>query len=164
MLLITCFIFGLLGSLTWAGPQGRTVCAPDSFAYKYRNQWYCYKFCEDRLSFEEAEAQCQYKLKGHLASFNSNKQAKLIGAYVTQKNRRNDFVWIGFQQDEGSSGNIEWRWVDGSESTYRKWNSNRPSWTYNDRCAALYPQSGHVTWYDLDCSSKYPYLCKWKLA
>ncbi|KAG8148089.1 putative C-type lectin 3 protein [Naja naja] len=65
MLLITCFIFGLLGSLTWA--------------------------------------ECQEKWRGHLASFKSDKESELIGAYVTRKNIENHFVWIGLQRVSGSN-------------------------------------------------------------
>ncbi|XP_070610686.1 lithostathine-like [Erythrolamprus reginae] len=162
MLLITCFIFGLLGTLTWAGPLARTVCPPDTLAYRYRNQWYCYQFYDNQLRFEDAELQCQNKLKGHLASIHSDRQAKLIGAYVTQKNRRNSFVWIGYQQDEGSSGSNEWRWVDGSESTYSGWSNYEPTRNYEDSCAGLSPQSGHVTWTEQTCSCLLPFLCKFK--
>uniref|UniRef100_A0A098M247 C-type lectin 3 n=1 Tax=Hypsiglena sp. JMG-2014 TaxID=1550645 RepID=A0A098M247_9SAUR len=164
MLLITCFIFGLLGSFTRAVcPDGWTVCLSGTFAYKDGRQWNCYKFYEDRLTFEEAEQECQNKSKGHLASFNSDKEAKLIGAYVTEENMEKDFVWIGLQRDEGSSMSTGWRWVDGSQSRYRNWRTREPN-GYDEYCVGLRPLSEHVKWVDLRCINKLPFLCKWTPA
>uniref|UniRef100_A0A8C5SA63 C-type lectin domain-containing protein n=2 Tax=Laticauda laticaudata TaxID=8630 RepID=A0A8C5SA63_LATLA len=99
MLLITCFIFGLLGSLAWAGPHGRSVCPSGTFANRDRSQWYCYKFYEDMATFQEAEEECHYKWRGHLASFTRDKQAETIGAYINKENIENNHVWIGLQRE-----------------------------------------------------------------
>ncbi|KAG8138558.1 putative C-type lectin protein [Naja naja] len=127
MLLITCFIFGLLGSLTWADPKPRTVCPSGSFAIKERSQWYCYKFYEQLFTFQEAEEECQFKCKGHLASFISDSQAKYINTYVSRENIENKWVWIGLQRVSGSSLNTGWRWNDGSLSRYTRWSSGEPN-------------------------------------
>uniref|UniRef100_A0A175KDY2 C-type lectin n=1 Tax=Phalotris mertensi TaxID=1260334 RepID=A0A175KDY2_9SAUR len=165
MLLITCFIFGLLGSLTWAGPYGQSVCPSGTFAFNDGSEWNCYKFYEDKLTFEKAEQECQSRWNGHLASINSDRQANSVGAYVTGENMEGDFVWIGLRRDEGSSMISGWRWVDESPSDYRRWSNNQPdNRGHHQFCGGLDPISGHVTWYDLNCSSKYNFLCKWKLA
>ncbi|XP_058047288.1 C-type lectin-like [Ahaetulla prasina] len=164
MLLITCFIFGLLGSLTWAaGPRGRSVCPAGTFSYKDGSEWNCYKFYEDRFTFEEAEQECQFQWKGHLASFKSDKQAKSIAAYVTKENIEGAYVWIGLQRDRDSNLYSGWRWVDGSRALYRKWNYNEPNnLTKNEYCVSLYPSTAHLTWVDIDCNNRLPFLCKWK--
>uniref|UniRef100_A0A8C7E6R6 C-type lectin domain-containing protein n=1 Tax=Naja naja TaxID=35670 RepID=A0A8C7E6R6_NAJNA len=160
MLLITCFIFGLLGSFTWAGPHGRSVCPSGTFANRDRSQWFCYKFYEDQLTFQEAEEECQYKWRGHLASFTRDKQAETISAYVTKENTENNHVWIGLQREDMHSG---WRWTDGSRSKYRKFNyaESKPA-SYNRHCAAFSLVYGSLSWSEQDCSRKFPFLCKWK--
>ncbi|XP_070803421.1 C-type lectin-like isoform X1 [Pituophis catenifer annectens] len=164
MFLITCFIFGLLGSLTWAaGPRGRTACPSGTFAYNDRSEWSCFKFYEDRFNFDDAEEECQFKWKGHLASFKSDKQVKTVGAYVSKQNRENSFVWIGLLRDKDSNVTTGWYWMDGSRSTYTKWSSGEPNkLSCNEACVGLYPSSGHLTWNDLNCGLKLPFLCKWR--
>ncbi|XP_029142119.1 lithostathine-1-alpha-like, partial [Protobothrops mucrosquamatus] len=163
MFLITCFIFGLLGSLTWAGPKVRTVCPPGTFRYKDGSQWYCYKFYEDQFTFHDAEEECQFQWRGHLASLTKDKQVKSIGAYVTKENLEGDLVWIGLRRDKGSNVKTGWRWTDGTRSTYKKWSNGKPNVVSNDdTCAGLSPASGHEKWVDVKCGCKYPFLCKWK--
>ncbi|XP_026581344.1 lithostathine-1-beta-like, partial [Pseudonaja textilis] len=79
-------------------PKPRTVCPSGSFAMKEQSQWYCYKFYEELFTFQEAEEECQFKCKGHLASFMSDNQAKYINAYVSKENLENKWVWIGLQR------------------------------------------------------------------
>ncbi|XP_015681993.1 snaclec agglucetin subunit beta-1 [Protobothrops mucrosquamatus] len=158
MFLITCFIFGVLGSLTWAGPKVRTVCPPGTFADKDGSQWYCYKFYEDRFTFTDAEEECQFQWRGHLASLTKDKQVKSIGAYVTKENLEGDLVWIGLQYMETG-----WRWTDGTRSTYKKWSCDEPKIEFkNDTCVGLSLASGHKKWVAKGCGRTYPFLCKWK--
>ncbi|XP_039189352.1 lithostathine-1-like [Crotalus tigris] len=163
MFLITCFIFCLLGSLTWAGPSVRTVCPSGTFGYKDGSQWYCYKFYEDQLTFHDAEEECQFRWRGHLASLTKDKQVKSIGTYVTKENLEGDLVWIGLRQLKGSSGNTGWRWTDGARSIYKNWSSGEPKIvSYDDTCAGLSSASEHVKWVARNCNCKLPFLCKWK--
>ncbi|XP_070611104.1 C-type lectin PAL-like [Erythrolamprus reginae] len=163
MLLLTCFISGLLGSLTWAGPQGRTVCPSSTFAYRDGSEWYCFKFSEEQLAFDDAEEECQNRWKGHLASFNMETQAKSIGAYVTKENMESTDVWIGLRRNVGSSVNTGWRWIDGSRSRYRSWSYKEPNnGGSNEFCGSLDHRYGHVSWNDLACGRPRPFLCKWK--
>ncbi|XP_070610670.1 lithostathine-1-alpha-like isoform X2 [Erythrolamprus reginae] len=165
MLLITCFIFGLLGTLTWADPKARTACPFGSFALRERSQWYCYKFYEERFTFQEAEEDCQFKCKGHLASFISDSQAKSVNAYVSKGNREKRWVWIGLQRLPKSDLNNGWRWNDGTRSRYTRWGPGEPNnMSRNEFCVALSPQSEHLKWVDINCSSKLPFLCKWSPA
>ncbi|XP_070803709.1 C-type lectin lectoxin-Phi1-like [Pituophis catenifer annectens] len=164
MLLITCFIFGLLGSLTWAaGPHARTLCPSGTFAYKDGSEWNCFKFYEDQFTFEDAEQECQFRWKGHLASFKSDKQTKSVGAYVSKESIERGCVWIGLRRDAGSSVTTGWRWVDGSRDTYRKWGYNEPNNLGNNvYCTCLHSSSGYLTWIDIDCNNRLNFLCKWK--
>ncbi|XP_032077953.1 snaclec coagulation factor IX-binding protein subunit A-like [Thamnophis elegans] len=160
MLLVTCFIFGLLGSLTWAGLCGQSVCPSGTFAFEDGSERNCYKFYKDNFTFEEAEQECQFRWKGHLASFTNGRQAAAIGAYVSKENIERNFVWIGLRRDEGSSLSTGWCWVDGSQSRYRTWRNSEPNGIH-EYCVGLYPRSGHLTWVDLRCRRKLPFLCKW---
>ncbi|KAM6436422.1 C-type lectin-like [Liasis olivaceus] len=168
MFLIICFVLGLFGSLTWAeDPQSkvqtRTVCPPGTFAHRDGSQWYCYKFYEDRFTFQEAEEECQFTWKGHLASFTSDTQTKLVGAYVSKENMESDWVWIGLQRSPTSNMHTGWRWTDGTRSKYTSWNPTEPNnRTGKEFCAILYPPSGHLKWLDVDCHLTLPFLCKWK--
>uniref|UniRef100_A0A182C5T2 C-type lectin n=1 Tax=Phalotris mertensi TaxID=1260334 RepID=A0A182C5T2_9SAUR len=165
MLLITCFIFGLLGSLTWAGPHGRTTCPCDTFAYKEESEWNCYKFYEAELTFDDAEEECKNTWKGHLASFNSNEQSKSLADYVIKENIKRHFVWIGLQRDVGSHKFSGWYWIDESPSNYRRWSMDEPdNRFYHQYCSGLDPRYGLVTWADLTCTYKLPFLCKWNPA
>ncbi|XP_032077951.1 C-type lectin lectoxin-Phi1-like [Thamnophis elegans] len=163
MLLVTCFIFGLLGSLTWAGdPKGRTVCPSGTFANKEQSQWFCYKFYEELFTFQEAEEECQFKCKGHLASFISDTQAKQVNSYVSKENIEKKSVWIGLQRRSTSDMNTGWRWNDGTRSRYTRWSSGEPNNKSKDEfCVSLSPQTEHLNWIDLGCNAKLPFLCKW---
>uniref|UniRef100_A0A175KDZ1 C-type lectin n=1 Tax=Phalotris mertensi TaxID=1260334 RepID=A0A175KDZ1_9SAUR len=165
MLLITCFIFGLLGSLTWAeDPKARTACPSGSFAIKEQSQWCCYKFYEEQFTFQEAEEDCQFKCKGHLASFISDTQAKYVNTYVSKENQDKRWVWIGLQRLSTSNMKTGWRWNDGTRSRYTRWSAGEPNnWSKNELCVALSPRS-ELKWVDINCSSKLPFLCKWTPA
>ncbi|KAM3832787.1 snaclec coagulation factor IX-binding protein subunit A-like isoform 1-T2 [Vipera latastei] len=163
MLLITCSIFGLLASLTWAAPSVRTVCPSGTFAYKDGSEWQCYKFYEDQFTFRDAEEECQFKWKGHLASLTKDKQIKSVGAYVTKENLDGKCVWIGLRRDAGSSLQTGWRWTDGTRSTYKSWSYGEPDILLNhEACVGLSSATGHERWVDIYCNRKQPFLCKWK--
>ncbi|XP_063164817.1 C-type lectin-like [Candoia aspera] len=141
----------------------RTVCPPGTFAHRDGNQWYCYKFYEDRLTFQEAEEECQFRWKGHLASLTSDTQAKLVGTYVAKENIENAYVWIGLQRTPTSDQNTGWRWTDGTRSRYTSWNRGEPNnATGKELCVFLLPHSGYMKWNDKNCDFTTPFLCKWK--
>ncbi|XP_058047710.1 C-type lectin lectoxin-Phi1-like [Ahaetulla prasina] len=166
MLLITCFVFGLLGSLTWADdPKARTACPSGSFANKEQSQWYCYKFYEDLFTFQEAEEECQFKCKGHLASFTSDTQAKYVNAYIVKENIGKNWIWIGLQRLSTSNILTGWRWNDGTRSRYTRWRAGDPNNMFTDEfCVALSPQTERLEWVDIDCNKKLSFICKWTPA
>ncbi|XP_032076931.1 C-type lectin-like [Thamnophis elegans] len=145
------------------GPRGRSVCPSGTFASKVGSEWSCYKFYEEKVTFEDAEQECQYEWKGHLASFTNDKQAAAIAAYLSKENMDELYTWIGLRRDEGSSISTGWRWVDGSRSRYRKWSSGEPNNQQSEYCVGLQP-TGYLTWVDIPCSYERPFLCKWKPA
>ena len=67
-------------------------------------------------------------------------------------------MWIGYRDVEG--GERDWRWKDGSNTTYTDWQSGQPDSSGGDEqdCAAYHLNK----WYDLGCLSirVNAFLCK----
>ncbi|XP_070610664.1 C-type lectin galactose-binding isoform-like isoform X2 [Erythrolamprus reginae] len=146
------------------GEFGWRICPPGTFAYIGEDEWNCYKFYEGPSNFHDAEDECQDKWGGHLASINSNREAKAIAAYVTEESMGSTDVLIGLQRKPVTDITV-WHWVDGSLSKYRNWSYGQPSdyWD-NNLCVGLDHRYGYVSWTVLACDREHPFLCKWTPA
>nr|XP_008122213.1 PREDICTED: regenerating islet-derived protein 4 [Anolis carolinensis] len=172
--LVVCFGLCLLGCLAFSPsvegvrnqslPRPRSPCPPGAFYY----QRMCYEYLNDALSWEDAENSCQNSRGGHLASIQSLQDEKDISNYI-RKATQNYLVWIGFHAELVSS-KLKWGWSDGFAylAGSALWDGRRPSNTdISKLCIALHnvqDSSASARWAQVDCSNRYPYLCKYRAA
>ncbi|XP_050400427.2 FRAS1-related extracellular matrix protein 1 [Patella vulgata] len=79
---------------------------------------YCYKYINDKLPWDDAEALCVSTHNGHLTSVRSSKHLKWLGHQARKKS-----FWIGLndKQDTGV-----WKFVSGDPVAITNWKNGRP--------------------------------------
>uniref|UniRef100_A0A8B9F4Y1 C-type lectin domain-containing protein n=1 Tax=Amazona collaria TaxID=241587 RepID=A0A8B9F4Y1_9PSIT len=83
----------LLGCLLLAACLGDSC--PPKWLY-FRD--YCYGFFQQRLTWDEAEEECElYGPMGHLASVHDKDVSDTLALYLASQSQATDNVWIGLQ-------------------------------------------------------------------
>ncbi|XP_053115031.1 C-type lection lectoxin-Enh3-like [Hemicordylus capensis] len=156
---LTCVNFWLLGFFISTLLQKADACPRQWLKY----QGNCYGFFQKKLSWHEAEIDCQsYGRNTSLASILSWQEALIvsehISAYMTEAGVD---VWIGLH-DINHNGN--WKWSDGSAYNYRKWLRGEPNnlWK-SESCVALRALAAYRRWIDAVCKKAKAYICKHEL-
>nr|XP_008120560.1 PREDICTED: regenerating islet-derived protein 3-alpha [Anolis carolinensis] len=96
------------------------------------------------------------------------KEEKDISEYIRRISRASS-VWIGFRAKLASS-KFTWGWSDGVKYVPGSalWDNRRPSTSSSyDQCVALrsvQDSTGSIRWWQYSCSTRYPYLCKYRAA
>ncbi|XP_060100471.1 C-type lectin BpLec-like [Heteronotia binoei] len=127
---------------------------------------YCYEFFSNSLSWDAAEDACQKLGPGsHLASISSSWEERRISTYIRSHSNAN-CVWIGFYAVPHYN-TMEWKWSDQSRYIFGAplWDKRKPSTSISSlECVALcnvrYP-SYSARWYQQNCETPYPYVCKY---
>ncbi|CAM4486357.1 unnamed protein product [Caretta caretta] len=134
---------------------GATSCLPNWLLY----QGHCYGYFLEKMTWSDAEMQCQYHRKGaHLASILTEAEGDRVARYISNSHSK-DSVWIGLHDHRQYR---RWRWTDRSQYYYKAWNTGEPN---NDRgveyCTELLNYRGFKNWNDKDCHLKNGYICKY---
>ncbi|XP_077597029.1 layilin [Stigmatopora nigra] len=153
--------------------RGQRIC-------KAGNNRPCYKLAyfselRRRLNFADADLACR-RDGGQLLSVESASEQKTIEQLIADLRPTDGDFWIGLRRnhgDEDSSGSSEcssqYRWLDGTKSTFRNWHSDEPSCGY-EVCVVMYhqpsapPSLGGLymfQWNDDNCETKHNFICKY---
>ncbi|XP_053108813.1 C-type lectin BfL-2-like [Hemicordylus capensis] len=133
-----------------------TSCSQGWLQYQGR----CYGYLSNLRNWAEAEIACQsYGWRGHLASIVNDEEAAEVASYIQTNHQNTANVWIGLHDPQN---NREWKWTDGSISSYESWNAGEPHNLKND-CVELGAASGYLLWNDENCQSKRAFLCMYRL-
>ncbi|XP_053374922.1 C-type lectin mannose-binding isoform-like [Mercenaria mercenaria] len=119
--------------------------------YNMTTNGFCIKLYVTPKNHEDAEMVCQED-GGFLINIDSDLK------YADVKSILNGFrpadINIGGRRKDSAS---QWEYKYGSGSGYFKWHSSSyPSNSDSNQCLAL----ENYLWFDLSCTSKYPFLCE----
>ncbi|KAL6734172.1 lectin C-type domain protein [Ancylostoma duodenale] len=132
----------------------------------YQYKWDCVKPISlgsgKGANFYEAEGKCQ-EMKGHLVSIHNDEENDFVADLIGSDKEYH--TWIGLQRTENRS---VWRWTDGSEMDFSKWDIDQPDGSPNDKdnCAHIYnvirgePLDREKKWNDALCYWSEYYVCK----
>ncbi|KAL6491151.1 hypothetical protein MHYP_G00014960 [Metynnis hypsauchen] len=88
-----------------------------------------------------------------LATIENQEQTDILLALV---DGTQGYFWIGLRQKVQE--NTSWIWSDGSNSTYRNWNTGEPNNGAGDYCVQLW-NNPEYRWNDEYCTRSYPFIC-----
>ncbi|KAL7875558.1 hypothetical protein AOLI_G00105210 [Acnodon oligacanthus] len=89
-----------------------------------------------------------------LATIESQEEMNAVKAVL---NGKRDYFWIGMRQ-KFQQNQTSWIWSDGSNSTYRYWDTGEPNNDVGDNCVQLLQKSGY-RWNDAGCQWPNPFIC-----
>jgi hypothetical protein len=122
-------------------------------------QWQgsCYKVFMTLMTWPDAVSTCNIE-GSNLTSVSRLEESNFLRNLV-KSTISDSYIWIGLN-DIAQEGTYEW--IDGSQSTYRNWDSTQPSDPGAiENCVDLSIQSG--VWYDFGCTNVERYVCKYVL-
>ena len=136
-----------------------------------RNGSHTYLFCEDVVTWHEAEAACEAETNYKLAVITDATEQAWVWATASSYNSWY-WWWIGLHNQSASASeepNLGFEWVDGSTVSYTEWYPFSP-WEQPDDyhgdedCVHIDPSHGY--WNDLNCNidnwygSQVYYICE----
>nr|XP_016850890.1 PREDICTED: C-type lectin Cal-like isoform X2 [Anolis carolinensis] len=127
-----------------------------------QNQGNCYAYFDNKLTWQEAEIECQsYGRGAHLASVLTKAETLLVAEHISTYQQEPSNVWIGLHVARQSR---KWRWADESVFNYNAWMPNQPDNYFNsEHCVELRLSTGFKQWNDIQCSTRNAYICKHEL-
>ena len=108
---------------------------------------YKYEVFKISKKWLDAESHCKGK-KGHLASFSSKEQQTAAISEVDPS-----IYWIGLSDYEDED---QWKWSDGSSTSWMNWDGGEPNGGRGENCAQL--REG--IWRDASCNDGRYFVCK----
>ncbi|XP_026546861.1 C-type lectin BpLec-like isoform X2 [Notechis scutatus] len=137
----------------------KAASCPRNWLQKQGN---CYGYFDEKLSWDEAEFECQTFGPGcHLASILSIQESALMSVYIRDKQQSRSHVWIGLRD---ISGRRRWRWADESTYNYQAWLPYQPDNSQkNEHCVEVTYFSNFKLWNDGKCTGRNAYICKYQL-
>uniref|UniRef100_H9GD81 C-type lectin domain-containing protein n=1 Tax=Anolis carolinensis TaxID=28377 RepID=H9GD81_ANOCA len=102
-----------------------------------QNQGNCYAYFDNKLTWQEAEIECQsYGRGAHLASVLTKAETLLVAEHISTYQQEPSNVWIGLHTRK-------WRWADESVFNYKAWESGQPdNYLNSEHCVELRLSTG----------------------
>ncbi|XP_037389986.1 macrophage mannose receptor 1-like [Pygocentrus nattereri] len=107
----------------------------------------------EKKTWTEAQHYCREKYTD-LVTVESQEE---MNALVAVLNGKTGYFWIGLRQKENKDNTV-WIWSDGSNSSYRYWNTGEPNNGVGDNCGILVSNNAY-RWNDLGCTYPDPFVC-----
>ncbi|XP_053218269.1 C-type lectin BpLec-like [Podarcis raffonei] len=150
-------LLGILVSNPFLGAEADT-CAREWL----QNQGNCYAYFDNKLSWQEAEIECQsYGRGAHLASVLTKAETLLVAEHISTYQQEISDVWIGLHDVRQTR---KWRWADESTYNYKSWMINQPDNYRNaEHCVELRRSTDFKQWNDAQCKKRNAYICKHEL-
>nr|XP_028559737.1 regenerating islet-derived protein 4-like [Podarcis muralis] len=177
---LSVFLASFLVSSSLVGVKADT-CAREWLQY----QGNCYGYFEAKMTWEEAEIECQsYHRGAHLASILTVAESLVVADHIFAYQTEPSNVWIGLHDIRH---NGKWRWSDESTYNYKAWMLGAPTKRGGNKyCVELLrsvsgaavpdadsPQqreerviikrSDFSKWNDAACHKQNAYICKHEL-
>ncbi|XP_077773100.1 C-type lectin BpLec-like [Podarcis muralis] len=151
------YLLGILVSSCFSGAKASS-CPRDWM----QNQGNCYAYFDYKMSWYEAEIDCQSYGRGtHLASILTEKEAALVAKHIATYQKNPSQVWIGLH-DPRENG--RWRWADESTYNYQNWYPHQPDNAgRTEYCVELLSSTGFQEWNDRACKAQNNFICKQEL-
>uniref|UniRef100_A0A8D0G165 C-type lectin domain-containing protein n=1 Tax=Sphenodon punctatus TaxID=8508 RepID=A0A8D0G165_SPHPU len=142
---VSLLLFGFLISNPFLGAVGADTCAREWLQY----QGNCYGYFDEKMTWEEAEIECQSYARGaHLASVLTRAETLVVAQHISTYQVDLSDVWIGLH-DIRQVSNGKWRWADESSYNYQVWMTGTPN--------------NVGKWNDASCKKQNSYICKHEL-
>ncbi|KAI4888302.1 hypothetical protein NFI96_031298 [Prochilodus magdalenae] len=153
--------YGRLSLALQATPQDRTVMSSALYVLLLFSALWTLSLCGTRhfhlvnkqKNWTEAQSYCREKFTD-LATIESQKE---MDALIAVLNGRGGRFWIGLKQKD-LQDNTNWTWSDGSDSSYRYWNTGEPNYGKNEMCVQLLHNSLY-RWNDAGCHQQHQFIC-----
>ena len=115
-----------------------------------------------KMNFDDAQAHCK-TLGGSLLIANSSEEHDLgrEAIFRNLNDRYEHNYYIGLKMRKGPLGTRKWEWIDGSPTSWLNFGpSSGDGSTDEDYCAAMTTENWGLVWYDVPCSNKERFICK----
>ncbi|XP_044278336.1 C-type lectin BpLec-like [Varanus komodoensis] len=140
-------------------PVNANSCARKWLQY----QGNCYGYFEMKLTWQEAEIECQsYHRGAHLVSLLTPAETLVVADHISAYQTEVSDVWIRLHDIRH---NGKWRWSDESTYNYKAWMVGAPSNPKKkEYCVELICFIGFTQWNDAKCHKLNAYICKHELS
>ncbi|XP_059149173.1 CD209 antigen-like protein D [Physella acuta] len=146
----------MMAQLIDAGRETNAESCPGGIARMFSD--HCYYTSQTGVTWFQAQQFCT-TLGANLATLVSDDEVKFLNSQVQR-----GMSWIGFYR----SSNQTWKWVDGTESNFTRWDKDQGN-VENEECALA--SYSFDNWHDYPCQTSAFPLCKkhknqtrWKLV
>ena len=124
------------------------------YGYYYRcsdDHFLGFYYVDAQMGWDDARARCQ-RIGMDLAILEDESEYQEVTAILDGLIG----VWIGLKKING-----EWKWIDGTATSYTKWNTGEPSG--DGVCVELTSYNAGLKWNDINCAHANQYVCEMDL-
>uniref|UniRef100_A0A665U5S5 C-type lectin domain-containing protein n=1 Tax=Echeneis naucrates TaxID=173247 RepID=A0A665U5S5_ECHNA len=99
------------------------------------------------MNWNEAQKYCRERYTDLVSVRNSEENQKVKDLIPDRRG-----AWIGLFKDD-------WKWLDGSNSTFRNWEKTQPNNNFGSENCAVMSFGQHGKWHDWPCTEEKAFIC-----